>query len=270
MCNFCTQHGEGKKWYLNIENYLEERLSDEQKLTTRGQHENVEHGAAEFWATANAADNPEERVRLFFEEMKKKEWGQVIPMEDVEKIFDMSLNIVRSPCVCRVALRGAKEYRACFKVVASPSQFWKDMFDELPDMSRDMDVVSCEEAKKDFRKFDEGGLVHTVWSYGAPFVGALCNCTPMDCLGMKGMAYGGHRPFYKAEYVAVIDAENCIGCRDCMSFCHFGAIRYSSTSEKCVISQFQCFGCGLCREACPQDSISLLDRNEIPGLKNEW
>jgi len=146
MCEFCTQHGEGKKWYLNIENYLEERLSDEQKLTTRGQHENVEHGAAEFWTTANAADNPDESVRLFFEEMKKKEWGQVIPMEDVENIFDMSLNIVRSPCVCRIALRGAKEYRACFKVVASPSQFWKDMFDELPDMSRDMDVVSCEEA----------------------------------------------------------------------------------------------------------------------------
>jgi hypothetical protein len=21
MCEFCTQHGEGKKWYLNMENY---------------------------------------------------------------------------------------------------------------------------------------------------------------------------------------------------------------------------------------------------------
>ncbi len=35
MCEFCTEHGEGKKWYLQMKNYadelLHEGLSSEQK-----------------------------------------------------------------------------------------------------------------------------------------------------------------------------------------------------------------------------------------------
>ena len=28
MCEFCHQHGEGKKWYLNAKNYADDLLSD--------------------------------------------------------------------------------------------------------------------------------------------------------------------------------------------------------------------------------------------------
>jgi hypothetical protein len=28
MCDFCIQHGEGKKWYLQAKNYGEDLLSD--------------------------------------------------------------------------------------------------------------------------------------------------------------------------------------------------------------------------------------------------
>ncbi len=28
MCEFCHQHGEGKKWYLNAANYAEELYND--------------------------------------------------------------------------------------------------------------------------------------------------------------------------------------------------------------------------------------------------
>ncbi len=31
MCEFCTQHGEGKKWYLQAKNYSEELLNDQRK-----------------------------------------------------------------------------------------------------------------------------------------------------------------------------------------------------------------------------------------------
>ena len=33
MCEFCTEHGEGKKWYLQMKNYSEELLHVE--LTSR-------------------------------------------------------------------------------------------------------------------------------------------------------------------------------------------------------------------------------------------
>ena len=31
MCEFCTQHGEGKKWYLQAKNYSQELLNEERK-----------------------------------------------------------------------------------------------------------------------------------------------------------------------------------------------------------------------------------------------
>ena len=29
MCEFCTEHGEGKKWYLQMKNYADELLHEE-------------------------------------------------------------------------------------------------------------------------------------------------------------------------------------------------------------------------------------------------
>ena len=31
MCEFCTQHGEGEKWYLTMENYSKELLNQNQR-----------------------------------------------------------------------------------------------------------------------------------------------------------------------------------------------------------------------------------------------
>jgi Pyruvate/2-oxoacid:ferredoxin oxidoreductase delta subunit len=271
MCEFCKQHGEGKKWYLNIESYLEERLHDEHRKFTHDLYQNMERGAAEGWAAADAPDNRDDVVRYMIDTiLKTTHWGQVVPLEDMDKIFDMSINLVRIPCACRITLHGVQEHRSCYHAVASPSQFWKNMFDQWPDVSREMDIVTSEEAKKDFRRFDQEGLIHSVWSFGTPFIGALCNCTPMDCLSMRSMPYGGVRPFFKAEYVGLIEPQKCTGCRSCLMFCHFGAINYSSAAEKCTINQRECFGCGLCRAACPQDAITLLDRNAIPALAEEW
>jgi MinD superfamily P-loop ATPase len=75
---------------------------------------------------------------------------------------------------------------------------------------------------------------------------------------------------FKAEHVATIDWEECNGCRDCMKLCNFGAINFSAYASKCSINQLKCYGCGVCRALCPNDAITLLDRNAIPALANEW
>ena len=33
MCDFCVQHGEGKKWYVQAKNYAEDLLSDVRRLS---------------------------------------------------------------------------------------------------------------------------------------------------------------------------------------------------------------------------------------------
>ena len=111
--------------------------------------------------------------------------------------------------------------------------------------------------------------MHTIWAYGVPWAANICNCGPKDCIAFRA-GERMTRAYFKAEYVAAMDIEKCTGCRDCMSFCNFGAIQYSPAAGKCTINQFKCAGCGLCRQACSFDAITLFDRNAIPVLANDW
>jgi heterodisulfide reductase subunit A-like polyferredoxin len=109
-----------------------------------------------------------------------------------------------------------------------------------------------------------------VATFVTPSIGSICNCSVNECLFLKTRTRLGLQTVFKAEYVSSIDWENCNGCRDCMKLCSFGAISYSAYSNKCFVNQLQCYGCGVCRALCPSDAITLLDRNPIPALANEW
>ena len=275
MCEFCIEHGQGTKWYLQTKNYAEELLNEERKRWITDFYEKFEEDSAtnlailDKWvppdlATAKAGRSP------LLEQMKDQHFGQVLPLEDVDKILDLTTSITRVPCACRSALHGIYDDRFCYNVATFKSDFWpKGVFEQWPDYSKGIEILTIEEAKKEFQKLDREGLVHSVWSYGTPFIGAICNCGPRDCVAFR-MMERGQRPFFKAEYVAVIDLEQCNGCRDCVKTCPFGAINYSSTLRKCVVNQMQCFGCGACRAVCSSEAITLLDRNAIPMLAKEW
>ncbi|MGQ9573119.1 MAG: 4Fe-4S binding protein [Dehalococcoidia bacterium] len=275
MCQFCTEHGEGKKWYLQAKNYSEEMLNEERKRFMADFFENIEQfvrdriGALDKLIAADPA-----AARAMFpavvEQQKKEHFGQVIPLEDVEQIVDMSLSVVRLPCVCRSTLRGFRDARYCFGVTTSPSESVGTALQLYPDYSSDLEVLDREQAKKALQKLDRNGLVHTVWTFITPFIGGICNCTVNECLALKTRTRLDLPVFFKAEYVASIDWENCNGCRDCMKVCNFGAISYSAYVDKCSINQIQCYGCGVCRAVCLHDAISLLDRTTIPALANNW
>jgi Pyruvate/2-oxoacid:ferredoxin oxidoreductase delta subunit len=205
-------------------------------------------------------------------EQKKNHWGQVVPIEEVEQILDMAVNIVRLPCACRSATRGLYDARYCFGVTTFKGGIGH-ITNEYPDWTTDLEELTTGEAKKAIQKLDRNGLVHTIWTFITPYIGGVCNCTATDCLAMKGRLRSGLPiafPFFKAEHVAVIDLEDCSGCRDCLKNCNFGAISYSPSLHKCYINQFQCYGCGVCRAVCSKDAITLRDRNAIPALAKEW
>lgn len=275
MCEFCIEHGQGTKWYLQTKNYAEELLNEERKRYITDFYERFEEGAATGLAALDKlvpADLAVPKVGRspIAEGAKQQHFGQVIPLEDVEKILDFTTSITRVHCACRSVLHGVYDDRYCFNVATFKSDFWpKGVWEQWPDYSKGIEILTVEEAKKEFQKLDRNGLVHSVWHYNAPFIAAICNCAPTDCLGFR-MMERGQRPFFKAEYVAAIDIEQCNGCRDCVKICPFGAIAYSPASQKCTIHQLQCFGCGLCRGVCALDAITLLDRNAIPVLAKEW
>jgi Fe-S-cluster-containing hydrogenase component 2 len=55
-----------------------------------------------------------------------------------------------------------------------------------------------------------------------------------------------------------------------MRFCQFGAINYSAALEKTVIDLRRCYGCGICRAACPSGAIELKDRAAVPAAAKLW
>jgi TPP-dependent indolepyruvate ferredoxin oxidoreductase alpha subunit len=141
---------------------------------------------------------------------------------------------------------------------------------KFPDAASSLEVLDKAEAKAIFRQYDEEGLVHTVWTGVTPYIIGLCNCDH-DCGAYKWyIEKGGAPSFFRGEYVCQTDWELCTGCKSCMSQCQFGAQFYSSALAKVYIDPTRCFGCGVCRAACPHEAIQLLPRQGHPEAANTW
>jgi Pyruvate/2-oxoacid:ferredoxin oxidoreductase delta subunit len=274
MCEFCAKHGEGKKWYLNIRNYSLDLLSDlkRRKFIRQFMSGTIEGGQkqiAQLEARAvQGKQIPRLIKRFLIWRMKPVHYGQVVPLEDVDRIFQMTGTIVRVPCGCRWATTH-KEGRFCFAMSIGPPH-WFDEIDMTyfgsPDVSRFENMASTE-AMDHVRLLDGKGLVHSVWTFRTPFVGAVCNCDRAECLAMRSTVGLDMPVMFRAEYIGEVDPERCVGCRECIRLCQFGAIGFSALTGKCFIDRTKCYGCGVCRSACKQEAIRMVPRRAgIPAL----
>ncbi len=289
MCEFCTEHGEGKKWYLEMKNYAEEllhhRLSSTQKeivgASTRlewnlgffegfvipamgapSQLGDESEAAAPSTETADVRPSDDEIMNA----RKVEHFGQVLPIEDVEQVLDNVDSITRMPCGCRFIHTGKTDKRYCFGLGMDK---W-GILGKYPEAASSLEVLEADEAKEVFREYDEEGLMHSVWTGVTPYVIGLCNCD-RDCGAYKhSIEKGGIPTFFRAEYVCQVDWELCTGCKTCMAQCQFGAQFYSSALEKVYIDPVRCYGCGVCRVVCPHDAIALMPREEHGEAAGLW
>jgi len=281
MCQFCHQHGEGRKWYLKAENYSADLLSDIRRRRyidefirsigngTASELERTFHRAMRLpaWLRHLGYKYHERRYR-------KDHFGQVVPIEDLRLVFAISNSVVRMPCLCRKNTTGRSDAAYCFGLGIDPEKLLdiKEAFLETfrpgPDATL-FERMSADEALELHRSFEAQGLIHTVWTFKTPFIGAICNCDRRDCLAMVSHRYG-FQLFFRAEYVASIDKDACVGCRACLRMCQFGAIGFSVLDRKAEIDPLRCYGCGVCREACEAGAIRLDARSEHPLARNLW
>ncbi|NLX90534.1 MAG: 4Fe-4S binding protein [Firmicutes bacterium] len=266
MCEFCTKHGEGKKWYEIMENYSRELLNDPGRRTYIEQFvprirssgkNNLERLE---WVKRKIPIAHRFIRKIATVSAKKFHFGQVVPLEDAEKIVEMVQSVTRVPCVCRTVLAGKSNARYCLLLGINPTDYSIDW----PELKENLEVLTPSEAKLLLREFDRQGLVHSIWTLKSPFIGAICNCD-RDCLAYRYQVGSDLLEImFKAEYRAKIDMELCVGCRNCMSICQFGAVEYSVTHAKCYINTEKCYGCGLCRVACKKQAIELYDISPLP------
>lgn len=281
MCEFCHKHGEGKKWYLQAENYSEDLLSDlRRRKFIADFFSNPEEIRKQIGKLEGLNKAPGFVRSVLMPYMvgrqKKVHFGQVLPIEDVETIFGFVSSIVRLPCMCRHINLGS-EQRYCYGISMAPQE------GEFAKIIREIDMdyltgpdtaglekLTKEEAMESLRQHEKEGLCHSVWTFMAPFIGGICNCDRSDCGAMQATVTHGFPVMFRAEYVAEMNPELCNGCRQCMRVCQFGAIGYSAANKKTFIDPRRCYGCGICRTSCTKDAIRINERSSVPVASNLW
>ena len=281
MCEFCHKHGEGEKWYLRAENYSEDLLSDLKRRKFIGDFFSMtEEGPGLIEKLGKLRIMPRfvksAVVTHRVDRWKEMHYGQVLPIEDVERIFGFVSNVVRLPCYCRHINLGT-EQRFCYGISLMPQG--GEMFKIIKEIDMDyltgpdtsgLEELTKEQALENFRQYEKEGLCHTVWTFVTPFIGGICNCDRSDCGAMQVTVTEGVPHMFRAEYVAEVNPELCNGCRQCMRVCQFGAIGYSAANKKIFIDPLRCYGCGICRATCTKDAIQLHDRASVPAAASLW
>jgi NAD-dependent dihydropyrimidine dehydrogenase PreA subunit len=268
MCEFCTQHGDGKKWYLRMANYSQELLEQDARREY----------AVHFLNGFEKRTPPEMRqVELLSHTFlarpmsvyltgtqKRNHFGQVVVIEDVEQILSMVSGVIRLPCVCRRVTTGNRDARYCYGLTLD--QRLRDGLDD----SFNIEILSSDQALGSIRKLDKEGLVHSVWTFKTPYIGGLCNCD-QDCMAYR-VTYERRyfKNMFRGEHIAVVDLEGCNGCKACIRQCQFGAMRFSAAKKKVTIDPRACYGCGVCRAGCHRNAISMSARTQEPQAMQIW
>ncbi len=271
MCEFCTKHGEGEEWFLNVRNYAEELLHDP------GRRSMIKHFYRDYIDGGNSTITRLERMcrrdpRLLdrirdplISQMKSMHFGQVVTIEEVARILSICNTAVRLPCGCRWAVE-KRETRVCYGISTGSHGWFSDLdvdYFGAPDVSR-YDHFKKEQVLEQIKELDRQGMVHSIWTFGTPFIGAICNCDVRACLALRSTV-GLQMPLmFRAERALVVAPADCSGCRECLHACQFGAILYSEEDGRAAIDRERCYGCGVCRNFCAAGAIRFVEPDGRP------
>ncbi|MDH5448311.1 MAG: 4Fe-4S binding protein [Candidatus Bathyarchaeota archaeon] len=185
----------------------------------------------------------------------KSEW--ILPYDDVKAILLSSKTFRLSDCICRVqqdhiGRRCDFPLRTCLSFSSAERQPSED-------------DISKEEALAFLDKAEEMGLVHTV-SNVMKGLGYVCNCCGCCCGILRGITdWGIENSVAYANYYAVIDPNECLGCGICRKRCQVHAI--SDGGGVSAVDREKCIGCGLCVTGCP-NGVARLEKKPESEIVN--
>jgi len=140
--------------------------------------------------------------------------------------------------------------------------------------------ISINQAKKLLIKFDNDGLIHTMFGncgnvIDGAFSLAICNCNRDACIPLNvGLDLNLNKMLYaKPHNLAIIDQDKCKGaenCGKCLEVCGFEARIIDKSNGKIKIINEKCYGCALCAHHCPEgaNTIKFLPENKVIFYQN--
>jgi Pyruvate/2-oxoacid:ferredoxin oxidoreductase delta subunit len=195
-------------------------------------------------------------------------FSQVVSLEETLGVLELAYPIARMTCACRRAGRALPDDQnfACLGI--GPGMY---KWERWPESYRGgVDFLTPQEAKEWVIYLDKVGLVHTIETFGTPYIGGMCQCDYPDCGMIRMRLDYGVKVLVKGHGVATVDYSKCNGCAACIRRCQFAALRMEVSANKAHVDQFRCFGCGLCATGCPKHAINLIERATLPALANDW
>jgi len=195
--------------------------------------------------------------------------NQVVPLEDADKVLELSWPIGLIACICRKGARAIDERNeheyTCMGMGVGMLKWerWPERY------KGGVKFVNIEEAKEWNHEMDRRGFVHILMLFGAPYIGGFCQCDYPDCSALRNAVDFGVGTL-KSHYVAVVDYDKCNGCGICVQRCQWGALKFEVTTQKANIDIFKCYGCGLCHTGCPRGAITLVERKSLPAVAEVW
>jgi ferredoxin len=275
MCQFCVQHGDGKSWYLEASTYAFDLDSDLRR------REYLIDFVQDFGKNRRSALTNLERLErlpaplrdlgrsVASSRMKPSHFGQPVPIEECERIFELATSVVRVPCPCRHEA-GTKDEGYCLAITTKPidrylDEAFKD-YETGPDLAK-FERLTKAEALALLRRAEQQGLMHSVWTFVTPFVGAICNCSlEAGCMAMRITVEHQTPVMFKGHHVASADIGACSGCRRCVDQCPFSAITIGAGHRRAVVDAEGCYGCGVCRAVCDRGALALVARDGAPAV----
>ncbi len=261
MCEYCVQHGHGKKWYLNARNYSKD-LAHSEKVKQFCESffgREITPGAKELLPSGPIT--VEERQKENHRYMQYLH-HQVISTDEALSILKLASYqtdeseraVVLLPCICRYSAYGSDPNLSCYGIA-----FTDEYTHRFPKYCGGAhQYVSAEEAQETLEALIKTGpVVHAMSALGVPYLGMLCNCDMPVCrpyLLRKRLEITS--PIYKAHQRAQVDVSKCTGCGICETKCPFGVPTIDSQNNLASIESHACFGCGVCQRYCPENAIT--------------
>jgi len=124
--------------------------------------------------------------------------------------------------------------------------------------------LTAEEALQVIEQADEYPTIHLTLNQTAVNQ-LLCNCHWCCCSPLGSMfrqdKYKIHEGVAKSRFEAIVNPQNCLGCKTCIDRCQFGAaqIKYYPEigEERAYIDTEKCMGCGSCVISCPNEARAM-------------